>query len=176
MLGITLAVGISWNFGYEWRRFPKVSRELFSEEYNLYRNTVWDRKVVYVDQFSLIGYYIQTHNWKWTISHRFHGQQRVDEYQLTSPSGEHVLLLRNLDSWNFDLMQPGFFPVFLQALRDSGSSAGTISFLQQFGADLTPAEQMRRKQTIKDLAGSFGLYTEQVVFDRANAFVSLSLR
>jgi len=28
---------------------------------------------------------------------------RVDEYDLTSPTGQHFVLLRNIDRWNFDL-------------------------------------------------------------------------
>src|SRR4029077_13823713 len=53
------------SLSYWWRKFPKVSQELFTTDYNTFAFGLAPTQAVYVDQFSLIAYYIHTHAWKW---------------------------------------------------------------------------------------------------------------
>ena len=98
-----IAALIIVSFSYWWRKYPKLSQEPFTPEYNLFASGLHPMQAVYVDRFSSIAYYTHTHTWTWQFQNHF-VFKRVDSYGLTTPSGEHLILLRNKEC-NFDVQK-----------------------------------------------------------------------
>ena len=116
------------SFSYWWRKYPKISQELFTPEYNLFASGLHPMQAVYVDRFSSIAYYTHTHTWTWQFQNHFVEPKRVDSYGLTSPSGEHLILLRNKE-WNFDVRSPGFYTDLAKSLRAAHVSGADLFYI-----------------------------------------------
>ena len=118
------------SFSYWWRKFPKVSQELFTTDYDTFAFGLVPTRAVYVDQYSLIAYYIHTHAWKWQFHKTLLKPIRIDSYRITSPSGEHLIVLRN-KKWNFDLRSPGFYADLATALRGTSLNSANLFYIAQ---------------------------------------------
>ncbi|MBV9302426.1 MAG: phospholipid carrier-dependent glycosyltransferase [Acidobacteriaceae bacterium] len=172
---ITVAILIAVNFSYRWRKFPKISEELFTREYNTFRTNLSRAEIVYVDQFSLIAYYIHTYSWKWQFTKHVPGNEKVDAYLTTSPSGEQQMILRNKDEWNFDLLDPKFYFVLADSLRTAQVKSANLFFLKQM-AKPDRASVDSDVQTIRDQAARFQLAADPIVYRNTEAYATFRLK
>jgi hypothetical protein len=159
------------SFCYWWRKYPKISQELFTPEYNLFASGLHPRQAVYVDRFSSIAYYIHTHTWRWQFQNHFVDPRRVDSYGLTSPSGEHLILLRNRD-WNFDLRKPGFYTDLAKSLRAAHVSGADLFYIAQLDQAVLTVTQ----ETVRVLADQAGLTAGPVLRENDGLFIAFRLK
>lgn len=161
IVAILVAVSAAASFAYRWEEFPKVGDELFTPQYQAFSKMFARPEAVYVDQYSLIAYYIHTHDRAWTFEQHFHEPDRVDEYKI----GGRLMLLRNLDQWNFDLLSPEFYRTLARSLASAGVQSADLFFLKQFPPNTADIESIRR------LAAANGLTLGPIVRDNAAAFM-----
>ena len=105
--------------------------ELLTQEYQTFQANAGPAPSLYVDQFTLIAYYIQTHDWKWKFRRHLREPDRVDEYDLTSSTGQHLVVLRNIDRWNFDLSKPEIYQVLVRSLHDAQLTSANMFLVKQ---------------------------------------------
>jgi hypothetical protein len=147
---------------YQWRHFPKMSQELFTREYSAFRTTMVHPKAVYLDQYSSICYYIHTHSWQWTFDHRLGPNElldghRVDEFRTQSEQGEKVVVIRDKDTWNFDLMNPETYTTLAAALRDAHEREADLFFIKQLQQPVSPELIAQEDTRIGQLSFAAGL-------------------
>jgi hypothetical protein len=168
---VSTAALVIVSFSYGWRRFPKVSQELFTPEYNVFTSGLHQAQAVYVDQFSLIAYYIHTHAWRWQFQKHLLEPRRVDSYRISTSSGEHLILLRN-KKWNFDLRSPVFYTDLATALRSARVSSANLFYL----ANVDRAALTVTRETICLLADQAGLTAEPVLRGDDGLFIGFRLK
>jgi len=168
---ISTAALVIVSFSYWWRRFPKISQELFTPEYNVFTSGLHPAQAVYVDQFSLIAYYIHTHAWRWQFQKHLLEPRRVDSYKISTPSGEHLILLRN-KKWNFDLRSPVFYTDLASALRSARVSSANLFYL----ANEDRAALTVTRETICLLADQAGLTAEPVLRGDDGLFIGFRVK
>jgi hypothetical protein len=55
----------------------------------------------------------------------------VDEYELTTSSERHIMLFRDIDTWNFDLHQPLMYQVPARSPHDSNLANANVLLVRQ---------------------------------------------
>jgi hypothetical protein len=159
------------SFSYWWRRYPKISQELFTPEYNLFASGLHPMQAVYVDRFSSIAYYTHTHTWTWQFQNHFVEPKRVDSYGLTTPSGEHLILLRNKE-WNFDVRSPGFYTDLAKSLRAAHVSGADLFYI----ANKDQAVLAVTEEAIRVLADQAGLVAGPILRENDGLFIAFRLK
>jgi hypothetical protein len=170
-----IAVLITANFSYRWHKTPRRSVELLTKEYQTFQGKVAPAQALYVDQFTLIAYYIQTHDWKWKFRRHFREPDRVDEYDLTSPTGQHLVLLRNIDRWNFDLSKPEIYQVLLRSLHDAQLTSANMFLVKQVHAHADPPAIAAEVNRIRKLAADAGLQVSSLYADNTQAAITFTV-
>ena len=170
-----VAILIAANFSLSWQKTPGNSEELCTAEYKTFLSSVIPAQAIYVDQFTLIGYYIQTHQWKWKFRTHFLAPERVDKYDLTSPSGQKLVLLRNVDQWNFDLHKPEFYQVLARSMRGAALTSANLFLVKQAAGHADPAGIQAEQVQIRKMAGDAGLGVRSLHDDNAQADISFTL-
>ena len=159
------------SFCYWWPKYPKISQELFTPEYNLFASGLHPTQAVYVDRFSSIAYYIHTHTWRWQFQSHFVDPKRVDSYGLTTPSGEHLILLRNRQ-WNFDVRSPDFYTDLAKSLRTAHVSGADLFYI----ANLDQAVLEVTQGAIRVLADQAGLTAGPILRENDGLFIAFRLK
>ncbi len=173
---LALTAAILWNFHSQWLIFPKSSTELFTAEFTTFQSEFGCAPAVYVDQFSLIAYYTHTYDAKWKFRRHLLGPQRADTYDVSCPAGKTTTLLRNLDSWNFDLSSPAFYAVLADLIRQTRPTSVALFFVKQGGHSVTDQVENERRRSIISTAQRFGLTAEQIVLTHEDAFIRFVLQ
>lgn len=171
---LAVALLITASFLHGWSKFPKLKEDLFTAEFNKFCESLPRSKALYIDQFSLIGYYIHTHDWKWNFQRHYREPERIDEYRTTSPRAEQRVVVRNLDQWNFDLFRPETYGTLARLLRDSHIPSADIFYVRQFPHDMNAAEISADKQRFQDLAKTAGLSIGTLYYDGKQAYIHAS--
>jgi hypothetical protein len=175
LICLFLAASIASSFDYHWSRFPRIPEELFAKDYRNFRNAVGLPVSVYLDHFSLVAYFSNTHDWKWLFERHLRSAAPIDEYQTISPSGAKVTVLRNLDSWNFDLDDPAFYKTVAATLSDARIPSTSVFFLKQF-KDTTPPNEASEREKIADLSRACGLNVQAIAYDAGHVYMTLTLK
>jgi uncharacterized membrane protein len=169
-----IALLIAANFSYRWEKTPRRSVELFTHEYKILQTNAAPAPALYVDQYTLIAYYIQTHDWKWKFRCRFHEPDRVDEYDLTSPTGQRLVLLRNIDKWNFDLSKPEVYAVLARSLHDAQLTSASMFLVKQVLGHADPSAIAADKSRIRNFAADSGLDVTSLYADNVEAAITFT--
>jgi hypothetical protein len=159
------------SFCYWWRKYPKISQELFTPEYNLFVSGLHPTQAVYVDRFSSIAFYIHTHTWRWQFQNHFVDPKHVDSYGLTAPSGEHLIVLRKKE-WNFDLRSPGFYTDLAKSLRTAHVSGADLFYIAQQDQAVLAVTQ----EAICVLADQAGLTAGPILRENDGLFIAFRLK
>ncbi len=170
-----LAILIAMQFAYGWRKLPHDPQELFTDEYRTFQSKVAPAQAIYLDQFTLIGYYIQTNQWRWKFHRHLNELHRIDEYELTPSSGQRLTLFRDLDAWNFDLHNPAVYEVLARSLRASGLTNANLLLAKQSKGHADPAGIAAEETEVKQLAAHAGLQVTAVYDDNGQADISLAV-
>ena len=176
--GISLAIAllITASFWHGWSNIPKLREDLFTGEYKVFSETLPHSNAVYIDQFSLIGYYIHTHEWQWRFKQQYREPERIDEYRTVSPVGEQRAVIRNLDQWNFDLLRPETYTTLAQVLRDAHLPGADIFYFRQFPHNTDAAAIADDKQHFQNLAKAAGLSISSLYYDGRQAYIHTRLQ
>jgi len=175
-LSIAAVLAIAASFSSQWRKLPGGSQKIAAREYNAFRQKLPRQNVVYLDQFSLIPYYIHTRRWKWRFERHFREPDRLDEYETTSPSGEQVRVIRNTDRWNFDLLTPDFYVTLFRSLRDAHLDGANLFFLKQGPEVMDSATLRANERRIRELASNAGLRVEEVYYESRLACIAFKAK
>lgn len=159
------------SFSYWWRKFPKVVQELFTTDYNTFTSGLAPTRAVYVDQYSLIAYYIHTHAWKWQFHKALLKPVRVDSYRITGPSGEHLIVLRN-KKFNFDLRSPVFYTDLATVLRSTRVNSANLFYI----AKTDPAAVVVNPDAVSLLAEQAGLTAGPMLRQEDGLFIRFRLK
>jgi hypothetical protein len=170
-----VALLIAATFGYRWQKTPRHSEELFADQYQTFLRNVSPVGTIYVDQFSLIGYYIHNHDLKWKFYRHFLEPDRVDEYRLIDRHGQQVLLLRDIDQWNLDLRNPSVYRVLSRSIHDAQLTGITVFLLKQVAGSASPPEIAAEKNQVAKLAADAGLQVTSIYDDNAEAGITVTL-
>ncbi|HEY4388796.1 MAG TPA: phospholipid carrier-dependent glycosyltransferase, partial [Ktedonobacteraceae bacterium] len=162
---------ITVSFCCWWPKYPKITQELFTPEYNLFASRLHPTQAVYIDRFSSIAYYIHTHTWKWQFQNHFVDPKRVDSYGLTTPSGEHLILLRNRQ-WNFDLRSSDFYTDLAKSLRAAQVSGADLFYI----ANLDQAVLAVTQEAVRVLADRAGLTAGPILRENDGMFIAFRLK
>ena len=171
---IASALLIPTNFAYWWPRWPRNhGEELFVREYRDFRSSLPEAQAVYVDQLSLIGYYIHTHSWKWAFDRHLITPAHLDLYDLTDPGGRRIFLLRDFE-WNLDLLQPDTYKTIAQALRASGLTSANVFRLNPGPVSGGAQSSESNEKQIRTLAATAGLQATAIIARDSMVGVHLS--
>ena len=171
---IAFLIGV--HFGYGWKRLAHIPTELFTSEYATYRAKVIPAPAVFLDQFTLIGYYMQTNDWRWKFRRHLREPNRVDEYELTTSSGRHIMLFRDLDTWNFDLHQPFAYQVLAHSLRDTNLPGANVFLVKQTKGHADAAGIAAEEDEIRERAAAAGLRVVSLYDDNEQADLTFVLQ
>jgi uncharacterized membrane protein len=170
-----IAVLIAAHFSYRWQKTPRRNVELFTKEYATFQAKIAPAEAVYVDQFTLIAYYIHTHDWKWKFHRHLSTPDHVDEYDLISSTDQHLALLRNIDHWNFNLNKPGTYQMLARSLHDAHLTSANM-FSVKFGhGHADPSAIAAEKNRIRKLAADAGLQVTSLYADNAQAVITFTI-
>ena len=170
-----LAMLIGTQFAYGWRKLPRDPQDLFTDEYRTFQSKVAPAQAIYLDQFTLIGYYIQTNQWRWKFHRHLRELHRIDQYELTPTSGQRLTLFRDLDAWNFDLHNPAVYEILALSLRASGLTNANLLLAKQSKGHADPAGIAAEETEIQQLAAHAGLQVTAVYDDNGQADISLAV-
>ena len=160
---IATALLIPMNFTYWWTRWPRNhGEELFEGQYRDFCNLLPAAQAVYVDQLSLIGYYVHTHSWKWVFDRHLTTPAHLDLYDLTDPGGGRVFVLRDFE-WNRDLSQPDTYKTIAQALGASGLTSANIFRLNTVPVSGRAVSSESIGGQIRALAAAEGLQATAII-------------
>jgi uncharacterized membrane protein len=170
-----IVVLIAANFSYRWQKTPRRSVELFTKEYRTFQAKVAPAQALYVDQFSLIAYYVHTHDWKWKFRRHFREPDHVDEYDLTSSTGQHLALLRNLDHWNFNLSKPGTYQILARSLHDTQLASANMFLVKFVHGHADSSAIAADENRIRKLAADARLQVTSLYVDNAQAAITFTV-
>ena len=170
-----LAILIGTQFTYGWRKLPRDPQELFTDEYRTFQSKVAPAQAIYLDQFTLIGYYIQTNQWRWKFHRHLLELHRIDQYELTPSPGQRLTLFRDLDAWNFDLHNPAVYEALARSLRTAGLTDANLFLAKQSKGHADAAGIAAEESEVKQLAAHAGLQVTAVYDDNGQADIAFAV-
>jgi len=169
-----LAVFLAVSSYSRWNQ-PVDFEEPYSREFASFQLRFPSVRSVYTDQYSLLAYYAHTNSWKWKFTdHLQEAGEAVDEYLITSPSGERVELLRNTDRWNFDPEKPEFYATVRGLVRDGSRDSVTLFLVKQFPNEAGSASSDAIEKTIRTQAAGVQLKVSSMFSSDSATFVTFT--
>jgi hypothetical protein len=166
-LGVVAIAANGWaHFDKRWRPRP----EPFSAERERFDREFPDAREVHVDQFNLIGFFAQRHDWNWEFLGEVAGHPNRERYRLAS-NGRSLELVAHRDLWNLDLLRPDLYEALSASPGAAASSTLTLYYVQQMlpGASAPSPETLRREMPA--LAAAAGLRVDKLDVVGADVFV-----
>lgn len=163
------------NFFVSWRKLPRSSEELGTDQYRTYlANRRSD--AVYLDEFTFYAHYIHTNNWQW----RFTGEdrvleQRVEMYRISKPGELSRTVYRSFDLWSFNLGKASDFDVLAALLRQTGTRTITLLAFKQAAGPTSDAQLAQERETATRLAAAAGLHIDSMYDDYKEIVANMSL-
>ena len=142
--GVVIAaiVGIS---AVRYEQYPKVEGNVAADRIQVFNRMEPAPAAVYLDQFSLILFFIYHHTWDWSFVKLRQPIPDVDVYRLRR-GAEQMLVFRDLVNWNNDPGDAAVYGKLAECLR-----AARIGELSVFGVRQVPP-----KPPLADLRGARG--------------------
>jgi hypothetical protein len=175
MLSVT-AVAILYSAYYQWKIYPKIQTELFTEDYQRFVDTTKTPETVYLDGFSLLAYYIHTHQWTWHTDHRIKPVEPIEEFHTSSPGGQNINILRSRTEWNFDWTSPATYQTMAGVMRDFHRPSMSVFHLHQANPPLPPGTPQQHVEFVQNLANQAGLETTKLYTDGTDFFATFKLK
>jgi uncharacterized membrane protein len=170
------AIAVLYSAYYQWKIYPKIPTELFTDDYQRFVDTTKTPEAVYLDGFSLIAYYIHTHKWTWHTDHRVKPAEPIEEFQTSSPGGQNVDVLRSRTDWNFDWTKPATYQAMAEAMRNFHQPSMSVFHLHQSTPPLPPGTPQQHAAFVQNLAGTAGLETTKLYTDGTDFFATFKLK
>ena len=140
-----------------WRPRP----EPFAAERERFDRDFPDATEVHVDQFNLVAFFAQHHDWDWRFLGTVGGHPSVERYRV-STSGRTIDLVAHRDFWNFDPASPATSAALAGTSAAGASRDATLFAVRQSipGEPAPDPDAIRRR--IPALAAGAGLETGKV--------------
>lgn len=144
---------------------------LLQDEYDSWRAAFGDRRAVYLDHWSVIGFFIHTSTLPRHFVRRIADAARIDQYAL--PDGTQIFYDKTRD--NLDLSDASVYQSFAACLRGSGVHELSLFF---FSAGNRPLNQLPHEleESIIEKASEQGLIATKVLATRTSVFAGFRLR
>ncbi len=157
------AIAANWwgHLDRRWRPRP----EPFSAERERFDRDFPEAREVHVDQFDLVGFFAQHHDWTWEFLGNVDARPSVQRYRV-SANGRSIDLVAHRDFWNFDPASPDLYRAIFETPATPSSRVATLYGVRQAlpGRSVPDGERLRRE--IPALAARAGLETSRLdVFD-----------
>ena len=146
------AIAIAASADFQWRNYPRMAREIASDDYRDFLALAPAPDAVYLDQLSLIGYYIHTHDWTWRSGRRQQWYEQIEEFRTSGPGGRNIDILRNRTAWNLDFNNPSTYREISQLMRDYHKPSISVFNLHQDGPALPLESWHQRLEGVEGLA------------------------
>jgi hypothetical protein len=162
VLSLTIAA-VSYR---EFHAFPKVREKLMTQQMRTFALDFPSPPAIYVDQFNVIGFFLQHDDWKWRFAGRVPSAPDVDLYGV-SRGDRQTLVFRDKDRWVVDFRDARLYPNLAACLRSRGLPAIAVFRLGQSEEAGEAAELSSYREAVADLASANGLCLEALrVHDR----------
>ena len=176
-----VAIAIAVNFNYGWKRIVWTNENsIFLASYHQFVGDFPHAPVVFTDEYSSVFYLMGTNDDRWTYVGKLghYGlvdYQRIDEFKLTSPSGEQQIFLRDKDDWLLRLRDPSFYPMLAHVLEDAHVKEMDLFSMVQTPSDPTQAD-LAPESTIRSLASAAGLSVDHLFLKPEYSFLRVQLQ
>jgi hypothetical protein len=124
---------------------------------------------VYLDQFNLIGFFLQAHEQEWAYAGPL-GTQGLEAYRLEGNGGTRTVLA-NRSRWILDLADPGVYREAAAAARLAGQPCPVLYVTRQVPLEAEPSEA-----SLRAISSDAGLDLKKASLSKAFAFAQLCLR
>ncbi len=115
-----------WNLREWWQPGPDV----FDLEAKMFWSEFPGARAVHVDQFNLIGFFMQHHDWLWTFSGRAVGKPAIERYEI-SRGERRLTLVAHRDLWNMDFRDPELYKSLEGSRRAADPGCLTVFCVHQ---------------------------------------------
>ena len=148
-----------------WRPRP----EPFAAERQRFDRDFPEPREVHVDQFNLIGFFAQHHDWRWDYLGPIAGPPGRERYRV-SRDGRSLELVAHRDIWNMDPLDPELYRALSSAPDSAGSVPITLYCVHQGlpGQPVPPSDTLERE--IPALARRAGLEVDELDLAGAGVF------
>ncbi len=164
--GVALIVVHAWRYG-ERRRRPRP--EPFAGDRERFDADFPDADEVHVDQFNLVGFFAQHHDWNWEFLGTVPGQPAIERYRL-SRDGRSLALVAHRGLWNMDLLGPGTYRELSGVPPQAASETITLYDVRQAPPGATNPDAGLLRERIPVLARQAGLETLRLDVAGADVF------
>ena len=182
-VGVCLvAVFIGVHFYSTWKTYPRYTvHDYVGPNADAFPVAIPHPRAIFTDQFSLIWYFMYTHQSQWTFVRRLGNSGyvygfRVQEFSIRDASGNEIPLLRTFGLWNFDLEHMDFYRLLADSLR-----AARIGTVDLFHVTETPktrdaAALKKFEEQIVRQAAAVGLDVTRRSIDNNHVFAEFALK
>jgi hypothetical protein len=157
-LGVAAIAANAWgHLDKRWRPRPEpfaVERQRFDRDFPAPRE-------VHVDQFNLVGFFAQHHDWQWDYLGAVAGPPGRERYRL-SRDGRSLELVAHRDVWNMDLLNPDVYRALSSIRVSSASNPITLYCVHQDLPGQPPPASEKLEREIPALARAAGLETDKL--------------
>jgi uncharacterized membrane protein len=147
--------------------------KLYSWAFNHYQSTFRQAQAVYVDHWSVIGYFMNTDNRRRHFVRGIPGIAFIDQYRMEGPGGG-VDIFYDKSRYNLNLSDPMLYNSFATCLTKSGIKELTLFFFTSGDVPLTDPNSLR--STIIERADDQGLSATKVVIDHTAVYAGFILK
>jgi hypothetical protein len=169
---VVTAIAIAGSAYSHWETYPRMRAELFSDDYRDFVAAVPAPDAVFLDQYSLIGYFGQTHDWRWRSSHVERFDEPFQEFFTTRSGKAPVDILRVRPVWNLDFTSPSTYTMIAQVMRDFRKPSISVFHLHQMQPALPPGSREQHLEQVQRLAGQAGLKVTALEVPRFDFFAT----
>lgn len=147
--------------------------KLFQWAFEHYQSTFPQAQAVYVDHWSVIGYYMNTDNRRRHFVRGIPGIALIDQYHMEGPGGG-VDIFYDKSRDNLNLSDPMLYNSFATCLTKSGIKELTLFFFTSGNVPIADPDGLR--STIIGRAADQGLSATRVVIDQTAVYAGFILR
>lgn len=113
---------------------------MYQRQVNAYRATVADTRAVYLDQFSLIPFFMHHHQWTWHMERGVSTPGRFGVWTV-SRGDERFRMCRDRSHWELDLSDAALYGDLMRCLEVTGAPTVAV-FRLRAASDATPRQQL----------------------------------
>ena len=169
------AIGIAWNARMSVHTFPVITGRLMQKQVDLFRQSFPAAQAVYVDQFSLIAFFMHHDDWDWSFIRRSQGVPTIDLWRV-SRGGTSFALCRDRYTWMVNLSQRQVYNGINRCRRMAGADAVTFFGLEQPGRMGPLPDGSDARETLSNQARTVGLELRGLEVDEKTIFAQFAPR
>ena len=166
------SIAVAGNTFENRREWWTSAADPFKAEVRRFEEAFPQASEVDVDQFNLVGFFAQRHDWQWTFIGSAIGHPQIQRYAL-SHGNRKLTLVAHRGIWNMDFLDPGLYDALAESPRRDVSSRSFVVFcVHQVlpGSPSPDSDTLARK--IPLVAAPSGLEVERLIVEGADVYGS----